>query len=113
MQCQCLFICRGNYLSIGGTAATQGSDGLDALLHYFFGITGGDIFIKFELSKFLLFCPFWAVLRVGAVVAGAVGAVSGVCTLRILVLFLAALHTNCLTVAGGFAITVALAIVAP
>ena len=36
MRCRCLFVGRGHDLSIGGTAATLGSVGLDALLHDFF-----------------------------------------------------------------------------
>ena len=105
----CLYFhCRGCHLGIGYIVATQGSIGLGAMLHiFFFALPQGlFFFFKFDLSYFLLFGPFWAISRVGAMVAGTVGAVWGVVTLSVLVPFLAALCTNYFTVTGGFAMAV-------
>ena len=57
--------------------ATQGSVGLGALLHNFFRVTEGNVFFKFGLSYFFSFGPFWEISRVGAVIAGTVGAAWG------------------------------------
>ena len=111
----CFFLyiyCRGSDLGIGYIVATQGSVGLSALLHNFLRVTEGNVFLEFDLSDLFLFGPFWAIPRVGAMAAGTVGAVRGILTLSVLVPFLAALRTNCLTVTSGFAMTVALTIVA-
>ena len=82
-------------------------------LHYnFLRVTEGYVLLEFDSSDLFLFGPFWAISRVGAMTAGTVGEVRGVLTLSVLVPFLAALCTYCLTAAVGFAMTVVLTIVA-